>query len=525
VSDAVPAPRPGAGGIAARKASDFGGVGTGATDERVPALVAEFAATTGLKFRLELRDGEALHVLHDCLVPAEYEGSSVASWPVGEDLELQVRFGATATPADHAHRLLLASLAPALVRQERELLFYSRELANRYGEIDLLTSVTETLGSGMIPERGVSRLLRALGEVMAADCTELWTATDEGARLVRFASSAPSARPASLDLELSRGPLHETFRSESTQSLVSEGGAQLLVPVRPSAAHGLAGALGVLRVRRPAERAFTQADRKLVSAIAGQIGAAFENRRLSDESLERERMLVELELAHDLQLKLLPEVSDFADCADIAARCEPAESVGGDFYHLFRLSGNRIGVMLGDVSSHGYSAGLIMALTMSAASLVVRDRFGPGAVLRGIHQELVRKLESTDMYMTLCYVVLDPSADVLRYANAGHPHAFRIGPETAERLEALNPPLGIAEFDHYEEREVPWRRGSDTLLMFTDGLSETIRADRLWSDDLLVDAIRRNADAPACEIVDGLFAIASAAGTMPVDDRSALVLK
>jgi sigma-B regulation protein RsbU (phosphoserine phosphatase) len=129
------------------------------------------------------------------------------------------------------------------------------------------------------------------------------------------------------------------------------------------------------------------------------------------------------------------------------------------------------------------------------------------------------------MYMTLCYVVLDPTADVLRYANAGHPHAFRIGPDTAERLEALNPPLGIAEFDHYEEREVTWTRGSDTLLMFTDGLSETIRSDRLWSDDLLVDAIRRNADAPACDFVEGLFKIASAAGTMPVDDRTALVLK
>jgi sigma-B regulation protein RsbU (phosphoserine phosphatase) len=502
-----------------------GGIGGGAPDGRLPSLVAEFAATTGLRFRLVLRDGSVLQLLHDGLGTSEYEEPTTASWPVAEDLELQACFGAPTSPADHSHQLLLAALAPELVRQERELQFYSRELASRYGEVDLLTSVNETLGSGMIPERGVSRLLRALGEVMAADATELWTASDDGDRLVRFASSAPSVRPESVDLELSRGPLHETFRSESTRSFISESGAQLLVPVRPSAAHGLAGALGVLRVRRPAERSFTQADRRLVSAIAGQIGAAFENRRLSDESLERERMLVELELAHDLQLKLLPQVSDFADCADIAARCEPAESVGGDFYHLFRLSGNRIGVMLGDVSSHGYSAGLIMALTMSAASLVVRDRFGPGAVLRGIHHELVRKLESTDMYMTLCYVVLDPNADVLRYANAGHPHAFRIGPDTAERLEALNPPLGIAEFDHYEEREVSWRRGSDTLLMFTDGLSETIRSDRLWSDDLLVDAIRRNADAAACDIVDGLFEIASAAGTIPVDDRTALVLK
>jgi len=127
--------------------------------------------------------------------------------------------------------------------------------------------------------------------------------------------------------------------------------------------------------------------------------------------------------------------------------------------------------------------------------------------------------------MTLCYVVLDPKRNRLRYANAGHPHAFRIGPVVADRLDALNPPLGIAEFDNYEERELSWYPGKDTLLLFTDGLSETMREDRIWSDDLIIEAVRRFAHTSAGDVLDELFRLASPGDTPAADDRTALVLK
>ncbi|MFW6039638.1 MAG: PP2C family protein-serine/threonine phosphatase [Gemmatimonadota bacterium] len=502
-----------------------GGVADGPAADRLPGTLAELAATTGLRFRLVLDDGERERVLHDSLGADEAEVEAAEVWDLEDGAELRASFAPATRREEGALRRLLAAFAPALVRLERELRFFNRELAARYGEVELLTSAAETLGAGLVLDRGVQTLLGDLAEVMDATAAELWTVEEDEPRLVRYGSSEREASRAVVDLELNRGPLAAACRDLSTRAVSADRRDELIVPVRRAAAHGLTGALGVLRVCRPRGRGFGPADRKLVAAIAGQVGAAFENRRLSDESLERERMMVELELAHHLQLKLLPEVSDFADCADIAARCEPAESVGGDFYHLFRLGGGRVGVMLGDVSSHGYSAGLIMALTMSAASLVVRERDRPGAVLRGIHQELVRKLESTQMYMTLCYAVLDPEGSRLRYANAGHPHAFRIGAERADRLEALNPPLGLAEFGVYEERGLAWEPDRDTLLMFTDGLSETLQADRIWSDDLILETVRRHLSDPAADVVNDLFALASADGPPPVDDRTALVLK
>lgn len=505
---------------------DSGAV-TGAPVDRLPGLLAELTAAAGLRFRLVLRDGGPDTVIHDSLgAPEPAHGSDDrTSWILDDGAELDAMFAPPTSPLDASMRTLLGILAPALVRMERERRFFNRELAARYGEVELLTSAADTLGAGLALERGIGRLLADLTEVLNATVAEMWVVEPDESRLVRFASSARGASRATIDLELSRGPLAEASRRVEVVWQDDETGSELLMPVRRSVAQGLAGALGVVRVRRPRSEGFAPSERKLIAALAGQIGAAFENRRLSDESLERERMMVELELAHHLQLKLLPEVADFADCADIAARCEPAESVGGDFYHLFRLQEGRIGLMLGDVSSHGYSAGLIMALTMSAASLVVRERDRPGDVLRGIHQELVRKLESTDMYMTLCYAVLDPAGDRLCYANAGHPHAFRVGPTTADRLEALNPPLGLAEFGRYQERELAWAAGRDTLLMYTDGLSETMRADELWSDELFLETVRAAAAAPARDLVDRLFAIASSSGSLPADDRTALVLK
>src|SRR5690606_14171650 len=147
-------------------------------------------------------------------------------------------------------------------------------------------------------------------------------------------------------------------------------GSFLSVPVSYTPPEGQTRTIGVVNLigRRNGE-SFSAGDQKLISAIASQIGAAVENSRLVAESLQRERWARELELAHDLQLKLLPPLGPFEGYAEVAARCVPADSVGGDFYHLFRLPEGRVGVMIGDVSSHGFGAALIMALTMSAVGI------------------------------------------------------------------------------------------------------------------------------------------------------------
>jgi len=151
------------------------------------------------------------------------------------------------------------------------------------------------------------------------------------------------------------------------------GHAFLSVPVVYASPGAVPTPIGVINLTdRTGEDAFTAGDRKLVAAIANQIGAAIENARLVERDLGQQRLRRELELAHDLQLKLLPSPAVVASKGDVAARCRPAESVGGDFYNLLSLHGDRIGMMIGDVSSHGFGAALIMALAMAASGIHAR---------------------------------------------------------------------------------------------------------------------------------------------------------
>jgi sigma-B regulation protein RsbU (phosphoserine phosphatase) len=242
--------------------------------------------------------------------------------------------------------------------------------------------------------------------------------------------------------------------------------------------------------------------------------------QLAGENLEGERVAAELELARELQAKLLPSLRGFSDLVDVAGRCEPAYEIGGDFYQLTRLPGRRIGVMLGDVSSHGISAALIMALTMSAVAILARERETPAEVLEGIHRALLRELETTEMYMSVFYGILDPGSDTLCYANAGHPFAYRISRDVVERLDALDPPLGMIERDSYSQTETRWAAAEDLLLLFTDGLAGDVPGGR----DAATRWLSELATKPEPEaVVRGLFDTSN--GEARPDDRTALAIR
>jgi sigma-B regulation protein RsbU (phosphoserine phosphatase) len=286
--------------------------------------------------------------------------------------------------------------------------------------------------------------------------------------------------------------------------------------------------IGVINLTdRTGEDAFTAGDRKLVAAIANQIGAAIENARLVERDLGQQRVRHEMELAHDLQLKLLPSPAVIATKADVAARCRPAESVGGDFYNLLSLHEERVGVMIGDVSSHGFGAALIMALAMAASGIHAETAESPHEALRRLETSLSEELSETEMFLTLCYAVADPPQGTLTYANAGHPHAFLVstdGGGVVTRLEATRPPLGLG--DGGAERVVPFQRGRAILCLFTDGLADARgpSGERFGEQRVLSHVINLR-HRPARHILEAVFTdIAAFTGGVPANDDRTLVL-
>ena len=448
--------------------------------------------------------------------------------------------GVAEEEAAGAARFLGATLA-RVARHDEEMRSFSREIAERYEEITLLYSISEILGSIISLEDASRTILEEVASILGAARAALWV-HDAAAGVLRLAAvegAMGQTEPIRVDSPCSLTAVvfrearpvilapGEEYHREGCEFGERQRGSFLSVPVSYTPPEGETRTVGVINlIGKSGSDGFSAGDMKLLSAIASQIGAAVENNRLIEESLRQERMVRELELAHDLQLKLLPPLEQFDGYAQVAARCVPAESVGGDFYHLFRLPQGRLGVLIGDVSSHGFGAALIMALTISAVAIHASEGDAPSYVLHRTHRAVIDELETTEMYLTLFYGVIDPAAGTLAFSNAGHGHAFRIrGDGTAERLEATDPPFGIVDRDTYGESTVEWTANEDLLFLFTDGLSDALDAGEIEGERVLVaEAVRLRADDPGT-VLARLFERAGEATHVPPDDRTAVVVR
>jgi sigma-B regulation protein RsbU (phosphoserine phosphatase) len=439
----------------------------------------------------------------------------------------------------------LLSLIGVLLESERQRTYVAEELAGRYEEIELLYAISEILGRTVRLEEAAQIIVREVSAVVGARRASIMV-YDEASRSLRtvaargFAPDGLVPVPVEDDCSIAAQVFRErrtvTFDPADPDSLPADCGGErgyrghsfLSVPITYAAPGTEVRCVGVMNLTdRIGGDRFTRDDRKLVGAVANQIGAAVENARLVERDAQQQRLQRELELAHDLQLKLLPSPSVLHGDAEVAARCLPADSVGGDFYTFSRLGHGRVGVMLGDVASHGFSAALVMALVMAAAGIHAAASERPDDTLRALLDSLSSELTRTEMHVSVFYGVLDPAAGRLEYASAGHPHAFRVPPEgPPQRLEATAPPLGLATAESIQRRQVPWSVGSDLLVLWTDGLVDARdqSGEPFGEQRLLVEVLAHRKEAPET-VVRRVLERSEQFGARPSDDRTLLVLR
>jgi sigma-B regulation protein RsbU (phosphoserine phosphatase) len=169
-----------------------------------------------------------------------------------------------------------------------------------------------------------------------------------------------------------------------------------------------------------------------------------------------------------------------------------------------------------------------MALTMSAMAIHAQATVDPAVAVQALYASLGDELRQTEMFLSLCYVVVDPAARTVCYTNTGHPHAFIVAADgTVQRLDATDPPLGLGG-DAPHSAVLPWTPGSDLLVLFTDGISDA-RDDAgvALGEARVLDVVRaRRHDAPA-RVVDGVFSLLEGhmSGMAPADDQAIVVLR
>jgi sigma-B regulation protein RsbU (phosphoserine phosphatase) len=251
--------------------------------------------------------------------------------------------------------------------------------------------------------------------------------------------------------------------------------------------------------------------------------------RAERERIQREldREQAELAVAADIQRSFLPESVPKAPGFDLAAVSMPARVVGGDFYDFIPM-GDRLGLVVADVSGKGMPAAIFMGL----ARTILRASVAPGKdlaeVLRDTNNITVDNSRSR-MFVTLFLGVLDSENRTLEYTNAGHfpPLLFRAKERAFEKLEVTGVALGMAAEMEYRVQQISFSAG-DTLVLYTDGVTDAENAGgERFGLERLASVVVSAAPLSSQEILDRILkeVFAFSDGQEQFDDITALVIK
>ncbi|EHJ49081.1 response regulator receiver modulated serine phosphatase [Solidesulfovibrio carbinoliphilus subsp. oakridgensis] len=187
-------------------------------------------------------------------------------------------------------------------------------------------------------------------------------------------------------------------------------------------------------------------------------------------------------LAGCVQRQLLPKDLDFPGF-ESAAVYQAQEQVGGDFYEAWD-DGRAVYILMADISGHGASAAMLMAVCKGLLLSLREDRLSPEEIVGRLNRFLCTLLDGgdLDMFVTLVLARIDRAAPILSVVSAGHVPSFILGPRGLADIAPHGPALGIIADYAWTAETVPFGRG-DMLFLYTDGLTELRSPDKVFFGD------------------------------------------
>jgi serine phosphatase RsbU (regulator of sigma subunit) len=244
---------------------------------------------------------------------------------------------------------------------------------------------------------------------------------------------------------------------------------------------------------------------------------------------ERRSVQRELEIAFEVQSRLLPSQAPNYVGLDFGFFYRPAREVGGDYYDFIPLDKERLGFTVGDVSGKGLPSALLMASLQGLVRTNLAVRQGDlSPFVREVNHSMY-KLTASNRFATLFIAVIDASSKALDYVNAGHnpPLLFRMGAYAAENLEGGGLPVGLLADSQYQAGHLQLHLG-DVLVAYTDGVVEAFNdQEEEFGEERLKDVVRSSTSLTAAgicgQVAERLKAYVS--DTPQWDDISLIVMR
>ena len=234
---------------------------------------------------------------------------------------------------------------------------------------------------------------------------------------------------------------------------------------------------------------FTEEDVETLVTIAMQASLAIQKADLFDQARQNRELQADLELAHELQQRFLPQNAPEFEGYDFYSWYKPMQQVGGDYFDYIPLDKDRLGIVVADVVGHGIAAAMLMAKVSADAKFALATSESAEEAVCMMNRNLANM--HLDKFVTLALCLLDKRTDSLTIVNAGHmPPVIRRSDGTIESvaIKESGVPIGILEDFQYESYTTSLNAG-DVVVLYTDGINEAMneKDEQLGSEAIITE--------------------------------------
>ncbi len=287
---------------------------------------------------------------------------------------------------------------------------------------------------------------------------------------------------------------------------------------------------GYLFALKKGDSIFDDDDRSALNTFADYASVSMENAKLLEESIEKERLEKELDVAREIQRKILPSKNpEYADL-DISATFIPAFEVGGDYYDFFEITESKLGFVIADVSGKGISAAFIMAEVKGIFESLSQTSLSPKEILINVNHILKRTLDSKS-FVSAAYGLLDLKEGKMFLARAGHCPILLLRNGVTRDIRPSGLGLGLNYTPYFastlEEIKLDLKE-NDVLILFTDGITEAKDAHKedfgeVNFEKILIENCHRSAEEISNEVIKGVTLFSQ--DTTQHDDITLVIFK